>query len=83
MEKSSLDILINLFVCMFYKRNQVKPNDVTDWIMTELCSSLCMCFRFPVEIQSGLLEIISPSIHFYPDFSHLKESFGDPKERVR
>uniref|UniRef100_A0A9J8C5L6 Alpha-1,3-mannosyl-glycoprotein 4-beta-N-acetylglucosaminyltransferase B n=1 Tax=Cyprinus carpio carpio TaxID=630221 RepID=A0A9J8C5L6_CYPCA len=34
-------------------------------------------------IQSGLLEIISPSIHFYPDFSHLKESFGDPKERVR
>uniref|UniRef100_A0A673NP30 Alpha-1,3-mannosyl-glycoprotein 4-beta-N-acetylglucosaminyltransferase B-like n=1 Tax=Sinocyclocheilus rhinocerous TaxID=307959 RepID=A0A673NP30_9TELE len=38
---------------------------------------------YPVEIQSGLLEIISPSIHFYPDFSHLKESFGDPKERVR
>ncbi|KTG33347.1 hypothetical protein cypCar_00016391 [Cyprinus carpio] len=38
---------------------------------------------FPGEIQSGLLEIISPSIHFYPDFSHLKESFGDPKERVR
>uniref|UniRef100_A0A8C2EGH0 Alpha-1,3-mannosyl-glycoprotein 4-beta-N-acetylglucosaminyltransferase B n=1 Tax=Cyprinus carpio TaxID=7962 RepID=A0A8C2EGH0_CYPCA len=42
-----------------------------------------VCFRFPGEIQSGLLEIISPSIHFYPDFSHLKESFGDPKERVR
>ncbi|KAK3535571.1 hypothetical protein QTP70_016839 [Hemibagrus guttatus] len=38
---------------------------------------------FPAEIQSGLLEIISPSVHFYPDFSHLKESFGDPKERVR
>ncbi|ROK80943.1 Alpha-1,3-mannosyl-glycoprotein 4-beta-N-acetylglucosaminyltransferase B [Anabarilius grahami] len=38
---------------------------------------------FPGEIQSGLLEIISPSVHFYPDFSHLKESFGDPKERVR
>uniref|UniRef100_A0A671S1F6 Alpha-1,3-mannosyl-glycoprotein 4-beta-N-acetylglucosaminyltransferase B n=1 Tax=Sinocyclocheilus anshuiensis TaxID=1608454 RepID=A0A671S1F6_9TELE len=39
--------------------------------------------EFPGEIQSGLLEIISPSIHFYPDFPHLKESFGDPKERVR
>uniref|UniRef100_A0AAY4BRE4 Alpha-1,3-mannosyl-glycoprotein 4-beta-N-acetylglucosaminyltransferase B n=1 Tax=Denticeps clupeoides TaxID=299321 RepID=A0AAY4BRE4_9TELE len=38
---------------------------------------------FPAEIQSGLLEIISPSVHFYPDFSRLKESFGDPKERVR
>uniref|UniRef100_A0AAQ6AMQ1 MGAT4 conserved region domain-containing protein n=1 Tax=Amphiprion ocellaris TaxID=80972 RepID=A0AAQ6AMQ1_AMPOC len=38
---------------------------------------------FPAEIQSGLLEVVSPSIHFYPDFSKLRESFGDPKERVR
>ncbi|XP_072771006.1 alpha-1,3-mannosyl-glycoprotein 4-beta-N-acetylglucosaminyltransferase B isoform X2 [Nerophis lumbriciformis] len=38
---------------------------------------------FPVEIQSGLLEVVSPSVHFYPDFSRLRESFGDPKERVR
>uniref|UniRef100_A0A665U6I0 Alpha-1,3-mannosyl-glycoprotein 4-beta-N-acetylglucosaminyltransferase B n=1 Tax=Echeneis naucrates TaxID=173247 RepID=A0A665U6I0_ECHNA len=38
---------------------------------------------FPAEIQSGLLEVISPSVHFYPDFSRLRESFGDPKERVR
>ncbi|XP_025063617.1 alpha-1,3-mannosyl-glycoprotein 4-beta-N-acetylglucosaminyltransferase B isoform X2 [Alligator sinensis] len=39
--------------------------------------------RFPKEIHSGLLEVISPSPHFYPDFSRLRESFGDPKERVR
>uniref|UniRef100_A0A670ICN8 Alpha-1,3-mannosyl-glycoprotein 4-beta-N-acetylglucosaminyltransferase B n=1 Tax=Podarcis muralis TaxID=64176 RepID=A0A670ICN8_PODMU len=38
---------------------------------------------FPNEIHSGLLEVISPSLHFYPDFSRLRESFGDPKERVR
>ncbi|XP_005376615.2 PREDICTED: alpha-1,3-mannosyl-glycoprotein 4-beta-N-acetylglucosaminyltransferase B, partial [Chinchilla lanigera] len=38
---------------------------------------------FPAEIHSGLLEVISPSPHFYPDFSRLRESFGDPKERVR
>ncbi|XP_031809690.1 alpha-1,3-mannosyl-glycoprotein 4-beta-N-acetylglucosaminyltransferase B isoform X3 [Sarcophilus harrisii] len=38
---------------------------------------------FPTEIHSGLLEVISPSPHFYPDFSRLRESFGDPKERVR
>uniref|UniRef100_A0A8C5S0C8 Alpha-1,3-mannosyl-glycoprotein 4-beta-N-acetylglucosaminyltransferase B n=1 Tax=Laticauda laticaudata TaxID=8630 RepID=A0A8C5S0C8_LATLA len=38
---------------------------------------------FPSEIHSGLLEVISPSPHFYPDFSRLRESFGDPKERVR
>ncbi|KAI4786260.1 hypothetical protein KUCAC02_037240 [Chaenocephalus aceratus] len=36
---------------------------------------------FPAEIQSGLLEVVSPSVHFYPDFSKLRESFGDPKER--
>ncbi|XP_061690103.1 alpha-1,3-mannosyl-glycoprotein 4-beta-N-acetylglucosaminyltransferase B isoform X9 [Syngnathoides biaculeatus] len=38
---------------------------------------------FPSEIRSGLLEVVSPSVHFYPDLSHLRESFGDPKERVR
>lgn len=38
---------------------------------------------FPTEIHSGLLEVIAPSPHFYPDFSRLRESFGDPKERVR
>ncbi|XP_061541076.1 alpha-1,3-mannosyl-glycoprotein 4-beta-N-acetylglucosaminyltransferase B isoform X1 [Phycodurus eques] len=45
------------------------------------CSSISA--RFPSEIRSGLLEVVSPSVHFYPDFSHLRESFGDPKERVR
>ncbi|XP_043925394.1 alpha-1,3-mannosyl-glycoprotein 4-beta-N-acetylglucosaminyltransferase B isoform X2 [Protopterus annectens] len=38
---------------------------------------------FPKEIQSGLLEVISPSPNFYPDFSRLRESFGDPRERVK
>uniref|UniRef100_A0A8C2EGR3 Alpha-1,3-mannosyl-glycoprotein 4-beta-N-acetylglucosaminyltransferase B n=1 Tax=Cyprinus carpio TaxID=7962 RepID=A0A8C2EGR3_CYPCA len=49
----------------------------------QYANSVADNLKFPGEIQSGLLEIISPSIHFYPDFSHLKESFGDPKERVR
>ncbi|KAL8212052.1 UNVERIFIED_CONTAM: hypothetical protein K2H54_035806 [Gekko kuhli] len=45
--------------------------------------SMLHLLRFPNEIHSGLLEVISPSPHFYPDFSRLRESFGDPKERVR
>uniref|UniRef100_A0A674AVZ3 Alpha-1,3-mannosyl-glycoprotein 4-beta-N-acetylglucosaminyltransferase B n=1 Tax=Salmo trutta TaxID=8032 RepID=A0A674AVZ3_SALTR len=49
----------------------------------QYANSVADNLKFPVEIQSGLLEIISPSVHFYPDFSRLKESFGDPKERVR
>lgn len=39
--------------------------------------------RFPNEIQSGLLEVISPPVGYYPDFSTIKETFGDSKERVR
>ncbi|KAK2095765.1 Alpha-1,3-mannosyl-glycoprotein 4-beta-N-acetylglucosaminyltransferase B, partial [Saguinus oedipus] len=35
---------------------------------------------FPTEMHSGLLGVISPSPHFYPDFCCLLESFGDPKE---
>ncbi|CAJ0968377.1 unnamed protein product [Ranitomeya imitator] len=51
--------------------------------MFECMSSDVQLLRFPNEIQSGLLEVISPSPHFYPDFSRLRESFGDPRERVR
>uniref|UniRef100_A0A8D0L5K2 MGAT4 family member D n=1 Tax=Sphenodon punctatus TaxID=8508 RepID=A0A8D0L5K2_SPHPU len=39
--------------------------------------------RFPNEVLSGILEVISPSAFYYPEFSNLKETFGDSKERVR
>ncbi|XP_007895851.1 alpha-1,3-mannosyl-glycoprotein 4-beta-N-acetylglucosaminyltransferase B isoform X2 [Callorhinchus milii] len=35
------------------------------------------------EIESGLLEIISPSPGFYPDLSNLRETFGDTQQRVK
>uniref|UniRef100_W5M098 Alpha-1,3-mannosyl-glycoprotein 4-beta-N-acetylglucosaminyltransferase A n=1 Tax=Lepisosteus oculatus TaxID=7918 RepID=W5M098_LEPOC len=38
---------------------------------------------FSTELNSGLLEVISPPASFYPDLSSLKETFGDSKERVR
>ncbi|XP_043928129.1 alpha-1,3-mannosyl-glycoprotein 4-beta-N-acetylglucosaminyltransferase A [Protopterus annectens] len=38
---------------------------------------------FSVEINSGLLEVISPPASYYPDWSDLKETFGDSKERVK
>lgn len=38
---------------------------------------------YPREIQSGVLEIVSPPSSFYPDFSNIKETFGDSKERVK
>ncbi|XP_075994801.1 alpha-1,3-mannosyl-glycoprotein 4-beta-N-acetylglucosaminyltransferase B [Genypterus blacodes] len=39
--------------------------------------------NFPKEVQSGLLEVIFPSQHYYPDFSSLRETFGDSKDRVK
>uniref|UniRef100_A0A667YYB8 Zgc:154054 n=1 Tax=Myripristis murdjan TaxID=586833 RepID=A0A667YYB8_9TELE len=39
--------------------------------------------NFPREVQSGLLEVISPSQHYYPNFTSLRETFGDSKDRVK
>nr|XP_015817216.2 alpha-1,3-mannosyl-glycoprotein 4-beta-N-acetylglucosaminyltransferase A isoform X1 [Nothobranchius furzeri] len=39
--------------------------------------------RFPKEVESGLIEVISPSQHYYPNFNTLKETFGDSKNRVK
>ncbi|XP_066287060.1 alpha-1,3-mannosyl-glycoprotein 4-beta-N-acetylglucosaminyltransferase B-like isoform X2 [Branchiostoma lanceolatum] len=38
---------------------------------------------YKAPIESGLLEIISPPAGFYPDLDSLKETFGDPRERVK
>uniref|UniRef100_A0A8C7Z5J8 Zgc:154054 n=1 Tax=Oryzias sinensis TaxID=183150 RepID=A0A8C7Z5J8_9TELE len=39
--------------------------------------------NFSKEVEAGLLEVVSPSQHYYPDFSTIKETFGDSKERVK
>ncbi|KTF96909.1 hypothetical protein cypCar_00008626 [Cyprinus carpio] len=39
--------------------------------------------NLPDAVSSGVIEVISPSTHYYPDLSNLKETFGDPRERVR
>ncbi|NXM67296.1 MGT4B acetylglucosaminyltransferase, partial [Serilophus lunatus] len=38
---------------------------------------------FPREIQSGVLEVISPPASYYPDLSNLKKTLGDSEARVR
>lgn len=39
--------------------------------------------NFSREVRSGLLEVISPSKYYYPNFTSLKETLGDSKDRVR
>ncbi|KAI8798623.1 alpha-1,3-mannosyl-glycoprotein 4-beta-N-acetylglucosaminyltransferase A, partial [Biomphalaria glabrata] len=39
--------------------------------------------KFPKELDSGLLEVITPQAGYYPDLSQLKAGLGDPHERVK
>ena len=50
--------------------------------MTNLFCFVIFC-RFKAEIESGLIDIISPPESFYPDLNNLRETFGDPAERVK
>lgn len=51
-----------------------------DYINT-VCTDLQA--RFPAEMESGLLEVLAPSPAYYPDFTTLKQTFGDSLERVK
>ncbi|KAL7648574.1 UNVERIFIED_CONTAM: hypothetical protein RMT77_000480 [Armadillidium vulgare] len=39
--------------------------------------------KFPEHVESGLIEVISPSPSYYPNMDSLKITLGDPVERVR
>uniref|UniRef100_A0A8C3MF59 Alpha-1,3-mannosyl-glycoprotein 4-beta-N-acetylglucosaminyltransferase B n=1 Tax=Geospiza parvula TaxID=87175 RepID=A0A8C3MF59_GEOPR len=38
---------------------------------------------FPREVQSGVLEVVSPPASYYPDLSSLEKTLGDSEDRVR
>ncbi|XP_046468429.1 alpha-1,3-mannosyl-glycoprotein 4-beta-N-acetylglucosaminyltransferase B [Neodiprion pinetum] len=38
--------------------------------------------QFPEECEVGLIEVISPSTHYYPDLSKLRDTLGDNHQRV-
>lgn len=44
---------------------------------------MMLLFRFSERVESGLIEVISPPASFYPDMENLRETLGDPPERVR
>ncbi|PSN35353.1 Alpha-1,3-mannosyl-glycoprotein 4-beta-N-acetylglucosaminyltransferase B [Blattella germanica] len=39
--------------------------------------------QFSEQVESGLIEVISPPASYYPDMDNLRETLGDPPERVR
>lgn len=38
---------------------------------------------FSPQLDSGILEVVSPPLEYYPDWSDLKQTLGDPSERVQ
>ncbi|KAL1261827.1 hypothetical protein QQF64_007092 [Cirrhinus molitorella] len=64
------DIVIVVFVA---ETNATFVNAVVQSVQTNL----------PDAVSSGVIEVISPSPHYYPDLNNVKETFGDTKERVR
>jgi len=41
------------------------------------------CYRFAEQVESGLLEVVSPPAAYYPHMHSLRPTLGDPPERVR
>ncbi|XP_049826869.1 alpha-1,3-mannosyl-glycoprotein 4-beta-N-acetylglucosaminyltransferase B isoform X1 [Schistocerca gregaria] len=39
--------------------------------------------QFPEQLETGLLELVSPPATYYPDLDALRTTLGDPPERVR
>ncbi|XP_071313175.1 alpha-1,3-mannosyl-glycoprotein 4-beta-N-acetylglucosaminyltransferase B-like isoform X2 [Trachinotus anak] len=82
--------LVNTLGSLLYSLTSSQRQDLLIIIFvaetdSDYVSSLAETIRrnFPKEVQSGLLEVISPSQYYYPDFSSLQETFGDSKDRVK
>ena len=45
-----------------------------------VCKYIC---RFRSDVDSGLVEIVSPSYGYYPDLDAVPLTFGDSRERVK
>ncbi|KAM6206098.1 alpha-1,3-mannosyl-glycoprotein 4-beta-N-acetylglucosaminyltransferase-like protein MGAT4D [Sarcoramphus papa] len=82
--------LINTLHSLLYELSEEQKNDCIIIIFVaevnaEYVNSVAESVKasFPREIQSGVLEVISPPASYYPDLSNLKKTLGDSEDRVR
>ncbi|XP_010175492.1 alpha-1,3-mannosyl-glycoprotein 4-beta-N-acetylglucosaminyltransferase B [Antrostomus carolinensis] len=82
--------LINTLNSLLYELSEEQKNDCVIIVFVaevnaEYVNSVAESVKtsFPREIQSGVLEVISPPASYYPDLSNLKKTFGDSEDRVR
>ncbi|XP_030306544.1 alpha-1,3-mannosyl-glycoprotein 4-beta-N-acetylglucosaminyltransferase-like protein MGAT4D [Calypte anna] len=84
------DYLINTLQSLLYELSEEQKNSCLIIIFVaevnaEYVNSVAESVKtsFPREIQSGVLEVISPPASYYPDLSNLKKTLGDSENRVR
>uniref|UniRef100_A0A8B9GA14 MGAT4 family member D n=1 Tax=Amazona collaria TaxID=241587 RepID=A0A8B9GA14_9PSIT len=77
--------LISTLHSLLYELSEEEKNDCMIIVFVAEVSFIAESVKtsFPREIQSGVLEVISPPASYYPDLSNLKQMFGDPEDRVR
>ncbi|XP_029452686.1 alpha-1,3-mannosyl-glycoprotein 4-beta-N-acetylglucosaminyltransferase-like protein MGAT4D isoform X2 [Rhinatrema bivittatum] len=82
--------LLETLTSLFYEMTEEEKNDCLVIVFVaevnvQFVNAIAESIKhaFPNEVESGMLEVISPPPAYYPDFSGIKETFGDSKERVR
>uniref|UniRef100_A0A8C2E2G4 Zgc:154054 n=1 Tax=Cyprinus carpio TaxID=7962 RepID=A0A8C2E2G4_CYPCA len=76
--------LVNTLQSLLYDLSTAERKDIVIVVfVAETNATFVKAVVQSVQTNSGVVEVISPSPHYYPDLSNLKETFGDPKERVR
>ncbi|XP_035506631.2 alpha-1,3-mannosyl-glycoprotein 4-beta-N-acetylglucosaminyltransferase B isoform X3 [Scophthalmus maximus] len=89
-KRDKQNYLVSTLNSLLYSLNYFQRQDLLIIVFvaevdSTFVSSIAETIRknFPKDVQSGLLEVISPSPHYYPDFTALTETFGDSKDRVK
>uniref|UniRef100_A0A8C1J5S5 Zgc:154054 n=1 Tax=Cyprinus carpio TaxID=7962 RepID=A0A8C1J5S5_CYPCA len=75
--------LVNTLQSLLYDLSTAERKDIVIVVFVAEVTIYFVQTNLPDAVSSGVIEVISPSPHYYPDLSNLKETFGDPKERVR
>jgi len=73
--------------------NNIQPEDESDTLVVIFIAETDINFvketansikvSFAPQLESGILEVISPPLEYYPEWSNLKRTLGDPTERVQ
>lgn len=72
--------------------DRMTPDEASDTIIIVMVAEIDIDYvtyiakqievQFPIETDNGLIEVISPSPYYYPNFTNLRDTLGDDHQRV-